>query len=122
VTPDDRDKLDCIRGMFCPECKSEYRPGFTRCSDCGVPLVEQPPAEHSPELVRLRSYSTDGEAFLARSVLESAGIDAIVSPPKQPIGPLGRSFGIGLPATDLYVRSEDFVIANEVLLRATTNT
>jgi hypothetical protein len=25
--------------MFCPECKAEYRPGFTRCSDCGVDLV-----------------------------------------------------------------------------------
>jgi hypothetical protein len=27
--------------MFCPECKAEYRAGFTRCSDCGVDLVEQ---------------------------------------------------------------------------------
>jgi len=26
--------------MFCPICKSEYRFGFTRCSDCGVDLVE----------------------------------------------------------------------------------
>jgi hypothetical protein len=26
--------------MFCPVCKSEYRQGFTECSDCGVPLVE----------------------------------------------------------------------------------
>ena len=27
--------------MFCPECRAEYRPGFTRCSDCGVALVER---------------------------------------------------------------------------------
>src|ERR1700722_2419519 len=27
--------------MFCPECKAEYRAGFTRCSDCGAELVEQ---------------------------------------------------------------------------------
>jgi hypothetical protein len=27
--------------MFCPECKAEYRPGFTRCSDCDVDLVEE---------------------------------------------------------------------------------
>jgi hypothetical protein len=26
--------------MFCPKCKTEYRRGFTECSDCLVPLVE----------------------------------------------------------------------------------
>ncbi len=25
--------------MFCPQCRVEYRPGFTRCSDCDVDLV-----------------------------------------------------------------------------------
>jgi hypothetical protein len=25
--------------MFCPQCKAEYRTGFTRCSDCDVNLV-----------------------------------------------------------------------------------
>lgn len=25
--------------MFCPVCKSEYRDGFTKCSDCGVDLL-----------------------------------------------------------------------------------
>ncbi|MGD0886242.1 MAG: hypothetical protein ABSA46_15460 [Thermodesulfovibrionales bacterium] len=27
--------------MFCPKCKSEYRPGFTICSDCHVELVPE---------------------------------------------------------------------------------
>ncbi len=27
--------------MFCPQCKVEYRFGFTKCSDCGVDLVER---------------------------------------------------------------------------------
>lgn len=27
--------------MFCPVCKSEYRDGFTKCSDCGADLVKQ---------------------------------------------------------------------------------
>jgi hypothetical protein len=26
--------------MFCPQCEAEYRFGFTKCSDCGVDLVE----------------------------------------------------------------------------------
>jgi len=38
--------------MFCPTCKSEYLEGFTKCADCGVPLVAQlppEPAEEEPE-------------------------------------------------------------------------
>jgi hypothetical protein len=27
--------------MFCPVCRSEYRPGFTRCATCEVDLVER---------------------------------------------------------------------------------
>jgi hypothetical protein len=26
--------------MYCPQCKAEYRQGFTRCSDCDVDLVD----------------------------------------------------------------------------------
>lgn len=29
--------------MFCPQCNAEYRPGFTRCADCDVDLVQDPP-------------------------------------------------------------------------------
>ena len=27
--------------MFCPECETEYREGFTTCADCGVVLVAE---------------------------------------------------------------------------------
>src|SRR6266436_5137232 len=33
--------------MFCPECRAEYRPGFTRCADCNVDLVRELPVELS---------------------------------------------------------------------------
>jgi hypothetical protein len=33
--------------MFCPECRAEYRPGFTRCADCNVDLVQELPVELS---------------------------------------------------------------------------
>jgi hypothetical protein len=40
--------------MFCPDCEAEYRPGFTRCSDCEVALVERLEERdihnHDPEL------------------------------------------------------------------------
>ena len=31
--------------MYCPECRSEYREGFTKCADCGVELVSSLPPE-----------------------------------------------------------------------------
>jgi len=31
--------------MICPECKAEYRPGFTRCADCDVELVWEKPQD-----------------------------------------------------------------------------
>jgi hypothetical protein len=33
--------------MFCPQCKTEYRPGFTKCADCGVDLVSSLPGNRA---------------------------------------------------------------------------
>ena len=33
--------------MFCPECRAEYRPEFTRCSDCDVELVHEIPGQNT---------------------------------------------------------------------------
>ena len=41
--------IDSAALMFCPQCKAEYRPGFTRCADCKVELVDQLPEAPSPE-------------------------------------------------------------------------
>jgi len=30
--------------MYCPVCRDEFRPGFTRCANCDVDLVEQLPS------------------------------------------------------------------------------
>ncbi|HVT16901.1 MAG TPA: hypothetical protein VHQ90_12085 [Thermoanaerobaculia bacterium] len=35
--------------LYCPECGGEYRPGFSLCADCGVPLVAAPPSSGSPD-------------------------------------------------------------------------
>jgi len=31
--------------MICPQCRAEYRPGFTKCADCDLDLVAAPPGE-----------------------------------------------------------------------------
>ena len=41
--------------MFCPQCKAEYRRGFTRCADCDVDLVH----ELSLDPVATQSFDDD---------------------------------------------------------------
>ena len=73
---------------YCPRCRAEYRPGFDVCSDCGVALVDQLPTDpitEVPEPIRLGPDAAEVwkgfhevEAHMARSLLESNGIDAVV--------------------------------------------
>ena len=63
--------------MYCPNCRSEYRPGFTRCKDCDVALVEELPLEEKPEfvdLVEVLSSADPGEISLVKSILEAEEI------------------------------------------------
>ena len=62
--------------MFCPQCRDEFRPGFTRCGRCNVDLVRdlsevgrpagEAPAE--PAVVRMGEYC----GFLALDEARSA--------------------------------------------------
>ena len=60
--------------MYCPKCGSEYRLSFTRCSDCDVDLVHEPPAfppeEHEPVL---ETYNP-GDVALIKSFLDAEEI------------------------------------------------
>ena len=47
--------------MYCPECKGEFRDGFTSCNKCGVDLVDELP---SPE-TDVRKEQTIGNKILA---------------------------------------------------------
>jgi len=42
--------------MFCPQCRVEYRPGFTHCADCDVDLVYELP------LVKTNSFESREKA------------------------------------------------------------
>jgi len=83
--------------MFCPNCKAEYRPGFTRCSDCDVDLVDFLPKEikinnnkneevipdeiptglNTDELalVPVLSIYNLGDIAVVKDILEGQGID-----------------------------------------------
>ena len=46
--------------MFCPQCKAEYRPGFIRCSDCDIELVDHLPEEQHNDLENPTNYKNTG--------------------------------------------------------------
>jgi len=63
--------------MFCPECKSEFIEGITKCPVCYVKLMDELPPEPEPEFVDyteiLATYNPADISFL-KSLLESEGI------------------------------------------------
>lgn len=67
--------------MYCPQCRSEYRDGFTECSDCHVLLLAgAPPAEPAgafdPTLGLVVVLETNDRFQLAfaKGMLQDAGI------------------------------------------------
>ena len=69
--------------MYCPQCRSEYREGFTRCADCDVELVPQLPPDDAPhEGLNLVKVYESGDASvipLIESLLQSAEIECVVT-------------------------------------------
>ena len=78
---------------FCPNCREEYRPGFTRCKDCDVELVESLPEEMpeerggaGSELVELAVFNDIPEAEMIKELLEDNGIVTMLRGEADPIG------------------------------------
>lgn len=71
--------------MWCPNCKSEFREGFTECPECRVPLVETLEEAEKPvetvEPVLLMSFQDRNELELAAGVLDRAGIPYLLKEP-----------------------------------------
>jgi hypothetical protein len=69
--------------MLCPQCRTEYRRGFTTCDECGIRLVDILPAEeaHEPEYSRFVTVVTAQGQFEEGQIcsfLEAAGIPTAV--------------------------------------------
>ena len=105
--------------MFCPLCKAEYRPGFTRCADCDVPLVHElsrdqpgpPETATGPgkDLVPIYSTFNAAEVALVKSLLEGEGIAHNFQ------GELFRGSGVFIVPATLYVTKGDAQRVLEVL-------
>ena len=103
--------------MYCPRCKAEYRPGFTRCNECDLPLVYRLPvvpkqiSEMDLELVVIRTYNNKLDADVARMTLEAAGIESMLR--SEGVSVI-RSFPIAREI-ELLVTSEDAHDADQIL-------
>lgn len=73
--------------LWCPKCKFEYRPGFTDCPVCRVPLEEKPMETKNAPVrppmptgnLRVLVSDTDQTILAAlRQYLEDAGIPSIL--------------------------------------------
>jgi len=67
--------------VYCPQCRCEYRDGFTECSDCHVPLLagthpQEPSSHFDPTLGLVVVLETNDRIQLAfaKGLLEEAGI------------------------------------------------
>jgi len=107
--------------MFCPQCGSGYREGFTRCTECDVDLVarlpeELPEPDHNAEYVAITTVEGQLQLSQIRSFLESNGI------PSEVEGESARNiYGItvdGLAAAQVLVPKEQAATAIELLREA----
>ena len=98
--------------MFCPDCKSEFIDGISRCPVCRVDLVDALPADPEPEFVDyaevLATYNPADVAFI-KSLLDSEGIRYFFK---------GEHFMYMRPLADpvrLMVATDQVALAREVL-------
>jgi hypothetical protein len=101
---------------FCPKCHSEYRLGFTRCTDCGLELIESLPEEKPEEfhqaeveLVELATFPNSSEAEMIQELLEDNDISTVLRGDVDPLG-----LASGAESITLLVEEADLVEAQKL--------
>jgi hypothetical protein len=92
--------------MFCPQCKAEYRDGFSRCTDCDIDLVAKLPidppepepiaADEHLRIVYTTHEQNDCVAFCRRLMEEGISFKVAESN-RQYFKDVKRTFAIGVP-------------------------
>jgi len=108
--------------MFCPDCGAEYRPEFSECAECRVPLVPAlPPEEGDPDAKIVPVFrTTDPMALpIVKSLLESADIDYYVQGEEAlgliPLGSMGSAVSRASLGAIVHVNDEDAESVREML-------
>lgn len=109
--------------MLCPQCRSEYREGFTRCEICDVPLVAVlAPEAGDPshrELVTVFETGDPGLLALAHSILDEAQVPYLTQGEGVQdlfgLGRLGTGFSILTGPVHLLVERESEAVVRELL-------
>ena len=108
--------------MFCPMCKAEYRPGFTRCSDCEVDLVDTLPPEPSEPAPEFVDYAEYKEVLTTFNPMDVAFIKSILDAENITYFVQGEHFlnvrPLALPAR-LMVKIDQVEQAEEILKNLT---
>lgn len=65
--------------MFCPKCKSEFKPGIKHCPECEVELVKILPNEEHVDFVKVFESADPGLTAIIKSILEDADIQYFVT-------------------------------------------
>lgn len=109
--------------LWCPNCKSEYRDGFLKCSDCGALLVDELPEKDKDNKININesispcfliSVSNEIQAKFIESVLNEADIPFFTKD-RECGAYLKVYMGFSVFGMDIYVAESNYIRAKELV-------
>jgi hypothetical protein len=107
--------------MICPKCRTEYRAGFTRCSDCDVALVAalEPAARSAPSALDRPALAWRGDdPVVFSAVLAALGDAEIPNYQMSQHEQLPLEPAVPRPLYGIFVRRGDVTRAERVIRKA----